>query len=268
DKRYCEVMQNAYMFSSDYNSKYSIKDHQSSWFWAKRVFQISWYYKFINRDFPVVRKMSNLYKTKGIDEMARLYKYGKYEYLKDFIEYGKIRISLASVYEESENKAIQDNELKKEYIETSAGRSIITIDGKKIPCIGEGKVSYETMPYYVACFSLCNNPIMYEEFEYDCCVEILDYVEFIRKIHLASKNHPILKNWNFLPCPIHYYDKYNSSHQKERLIPEIQKDLAYTYQQELRTIWYKDNENKLCELPQYIELELGSIDYIASIHRK
>ena len=75
--------------------------------------------------------------------MTRLYKYGKYEYLKDFLESGKIRINLASVYEDAENKAIQDNELKKEYIETSAGRSIITMDGKTIPCIGEGKVSYE-----------------------------------------------------------------------------------------------------------------------------
>ena len=31
-------------------------------------------------------------------------------------------------------------------------------------------------------------------------------------------------------------DKYNSSHQKERLFPEIQKDLAYAYQQELRDV--------------------------------
>lgn len=34
DKRYCEVMKNAFIFSTDYNSKYSIKDYQSSWFWA------------------------------------------------------------------------------------------------------------------------------------------------------------------------------------------------------------------------------------------
>ena len=38
--------------------------------------------------------------------MTRLYKYGKYEYLCDFLENGKIRISLASVYEDAENKAI------------------------------------------------------------------------------------------------------------------------------------------------------------------
>lgn len=35
DKRYCEVMKNAFIFSTNYNSKYSIKDYQSSWFWAK-----------------------------------------------------------------------------------------------------------------------------------------------------------------------------------------------------------------------------------------
>lgn len=138
--------------------------------------------------------------------MTRLYKYGKYEYLKDFLESGKIRINLASVYEDAENKAIQDNELKKEYIETSAGRSIITMDGKTIPCIGEGKVSYESDPYYIACFSLCNNPIMYEEFDYDCHVEIFDYVEFMRKLHIASSKHPVLKGWVFLPCPIQYYE--------------------------------------------------------------
>ena len=120
DKRYCEVMKNAFIFSTEYNSKYSIKDYQSSWFWAKRVFQISWYYKYIKREFPDTKILSPLYKTKGVDNMTRLYKYGKYEYLKDFLENGKIRISLASVYEDAENKAIQDNELKKEYIETSA----------------------------------------------------------------------------------------------------------------------------------------------------
>lgn len=268
DKRYCEVMKNAFIFSTEYNSKYSIKDYQSSWFWAKRVFQISWYYKYIKREFPATKILSPLYKTKGVDNMTRLYKYGKYEYLKDFLENGKIRISLASVYEDAENKAIQDNELKKEYIETSAGRSIITMDGKKIPCIGEGKVSYETDPYYVACFSLCNNPIMYEEFDYDCYVEIFDYVEFMRKLHVASSKHPVLKEWEFLPCPIQYYDKYNSSHRKERLYPELQKDLAYAYQQELRAIWYKENKNEIRNLPRYIDLEIGSLDYIASIHQK
>lgn len=268
DKRYCEVMKNAFIFSTDYNSKYSIKDFQSSWFWTKRVFQISWFYKYIKRDFPVTKILSPLNKTKGIDKISRLYKFGKYEYLKDFLENGKIRISLASVYEDAENCAIQDNELKKEYIETSAGRSIVTMDGKKIPCIGEGKVSYETAPYYIACFSLCKNPIMYEEFDYDCYVEIFDYVEFMRKLHITSSYHPILKEWKFLPCPIQYYDKYNSLHHKEQIIPEIQKDIAYAYQQELRAIWYKENGIRLANLPKFIDLEIGSIDYIASIHNK
>ena len=268
DKRYCEVMKNAFIFSTDYNSKYSIKDFQSSWFWTKRVFQISWFYKYIKRDFPATKQISPLYKTKGVDNITRLYKYGKYKYLKEFLENGKIRISLAAVYEDAENSAVQDNELKKEYIETSAGRSIVTMDGKKIPCIGEGKVSYETAPYYVACFSLCNNPIMYEEFDYDCCVEIFDYIEFMRKLHQASINHPILRELKILPCPIHYYDKYNSSHHKEQIIPEIQKDIAYAYQQELRAIWYKENGAELANLPKYIDLEIGSIDYIASIHQR
>ena len=127
---------------------------------------------------------------------------------------------------------------------------------------------YETNPYFVACFSLCNNPIMYEEFDYDCYVEIFDYVEFMHKLHTASSKHPLLKEWEFLPCPIQYYDKYNSSHQKERLFPELQKDLAYAYQQELRAIWYKENKNEIRNLPRYIDLEIGSLDYIASIHQK
>ena len=142
------------------------------------------------------------------------------------------------------------------------------MDGKKISCIGEGKVSYETNPYYVACFSLCNNPIMYEKFDYDCYVEIFDYVEFMKKLHIASSKHPLLKEWKFLPCQIQYYDKYNSSHQKERLFPELQKDLAYAYQQELRAIWYKKNKSEIINLPRYIDLEIGSLDYIASIHQK
>lgn len=109
---------------------------------------------------------------------------------------------------------------------------------------------------------------MYEEFDYDCHVEIFDYVEFMRKLHIASSKHPVLKGWVFLPCPIQYYDKHNSSHQKERLFPELQKDLAYAYQQELRAIWYKENKNEIRNLPRYIDLEIGSLDYIASIHQK
>ena len=47
------------------------------------------YFKFLG----TTNILSPLYKTKCVDNMTLLYKYGKYEYLKDFLESGKIRIS-------------------------------------------------------------------------------------------------------------------------------------------------------------------------------
>ena len=158
--------------------------------------------------------------------------------------------------------ARNDNEMEKSFVYSGSGTKIITMDGKEIPCIGTATTSFPANNYYLACFSLQYNPIFYKEMaNYDSCVVIHDYPEFCRRIQTAFMKKFQVSESDFIFSPVGYYDKYSKTDGlKKKLVPYLDKDLSYAWEEEFRFMAFPKNHSE-----PYLYLNIGSLKDIAEI---
>lgn len=149
---------------------------------------------------------------KAIDEIGgikekSIYKYGKLIHMKDMIEYGKIRVSPASSYNDSSlSPAIYDDELN---FEISRLSEEITLWNETKNCeikpLGSIKCkSSLNTNYYVQCFSTAYSFREFSDFECDACVVILDIARFIELVENEVKKQ--IQNYIFIPQAVEYID--------------------------------------------------------------
>jgi len=214
----------------------------------------------IPKNFTLINK-ANL-KINQVDKNSKpnLYKYGKLEYLKQYLKNGNIRISPASSYKDpSLNHAINDDELNfisqnhPSKLKMEVFDKFGNFKGLVKPL--EGKLTFtSTTDYYVFCMSTILSPRLFVDFDNaDGCLIIKNTTVFLKKLlegFLKSNNNylgqigvvkyvdPIFANYK-------EYDQFYSKH------------FRYAYQRELRVSFIPGKDIKQLE---YKVLQLGNLE--------
>ena len=238
-ERYKQVLRNYNIFVSPENDIIPIDSVYSSWYWTKLLYQYKVIYSYRklkepNIDFGYI--FLPTYKTHFKPQINHLFRFSELKFNLDFIVNGNIRLSAASNYENDSNEARNDNEMKKTFVYSGYGTKLITMNGKEIPCIGTATTSFPAYNYYLSCFSIQYNPIFYKEMpNYDSCVVIHNVQEFCRRVQIAFQNKYLVEEQDIFFSPVSYYDKYSKvDGLKKKLIPYIDKDLSYAWEEEFR----------------------------------
>lgn len=265
EERYKQVLKNYNVFVSSENDIIPIDFFYSSWYWTRLLYQYKVIFSFRKLHEPEIDfgySFLSTYKTRYKPEIRKLFRFCELQYNLDFVVNGNIRFSAASNYNTDDNKARNDNEMEKSFVYSGYGTKLITMDGKEIPCIGTATTTFPANKYYLSCFSLQYNPLFYKEMpNYDSCVIIHNYPEFCRRIQTSfMEKFQVSKN-DFIFSPVGYYDKYSKvDGLKKKLVPYLDKDLSYAWEEEFRFIAFPKNYSE-----SYFYLNIGSIIDIAEI---
>lgn len=265
EERYIQILRNYNVFVSPENDIIPIDSFYSSWYWTRLLYQykvIFSFRKICEPKFNFGYEFLPTYKTKYKPEIRKLFRFCELQYNLDFVVNGTIRFSAASNYKTDENEARNDDEMVKSFIYSGYGSKIITMDGVEIPCIGTATKSFSAYNYYLSCFSLQYNPLFYKEMpNYDSCVIIHNYPEFCRRVQTAFLREFSAGEQDIISAPVDYYDKHSKVDSlKKKLIPYVDKDLNYAWEEELRFIAFPKNYSA-----PYLYLNIGSLKDIAEI---
>lgn len=264
-ERYYQILKNYYIFVRPENDKVPIDNFYSSWFWTRELYKIKVIFKARKLSLPddvIKEKILPTYRTIFKNKVQKLFRFSELKYNLDFLVHGNIRFSSAFNYQSDDNDARNDNELEKKFIYSGQGSSIITSDGKKIPCIGTSSTNFSAYPYYLFCMSLQYNSYFYKEMKnYDSCVVIHNVPEFYCRIRNAFIKQFSANTGDIRGVPVNYYNKFSKMNGlKKKLNPYCDKDLMYAWQEEYRFVAFPNKYNA-----SYFILNIGSLKDIAEI---
>ncbi|MBW1706860.1 MAG: hypothetical protein JRJ86_17150 [Deltaproteobacteria bacterium] len=207
----------------------------------------------------------------------KLYRYSKFESIRDAYENGHFYICPALEYIKKEyDEARKDNELiHRKNVSSNNVKITLAKNNSEIKPIGD--ITYSTIylpaDSYILCFSYDYDENLYREFKgSDSCLVINDPVEFAERIHHAFS---IAK-----PDHIGVDARVTYSKHQSHLGPLFSKPQKYIFQREYRFAWIPNNpkqllnpkhliENDIDEIrkiiPHPVELILGSIKDISDI---
>ena len=264
NNRYYQILENYYVFANEYNDVIPIENCYSSWFWTKKLYQLMVCYRVRKIDIPIdtlKHEMKQIYRTCYKPKIFKLFRFCELDYNLRFIMNGQIRFAAAKNYIKDENDSRNDNEIKKKYVYSGTGSTIITQDGQRIPCIGEAETIFETSQYYLFCLSLQYNPLFYKKMpNYDSCVIIHDVQEFCKRVTLGFRKRFNLINDFILPSPVNYYDMFSKNSSDNKLVPALDKDIKFAWQEEFRFVGIIERFTE-----DYFFLNIGSLKDIAEI---
>ena len=266
-KRYKDICRNFEVLTTEERQTIPINISQSSWYWYRKEHQTR--YEFFLRGKPISpivkpRIDSNNFFNDSLSYKT-LVRYDKLERIKALYDFGRIKINPASRYKEGqEDDPRVDNELEKTKFYMGKHVELETLDGQKIPIIGDMKKILSSSNYYAYCLSYDLDLRMFKEFAYDACLVIKSPDVFIQKLEKAIKRY--IPNWYFYYGPISYYDPRHH-HEKEYLMPGDCKDFSFAYQKEYRLLWDPLKPTSVDQqILQPIKIEIGSLHDISTIY--
>lgn len=185
-----------------------------------------------------------------------LYRYSKFEYIKDAYENGHFYICPALEYIKKEyDEARKDNELiHRKTISSDKVRITLAKNNSEINPIGN--ITYFTIflpaDSYILCFSYDYDEGLYDEFEgSDSCLVINDPIEFTTRIHHAFSIA--------MPDYIGVDARVTYSKHQSHFGPLFSKPKKYIYQREYRFAWIPENTKRLLDLKHLIENDINEI---------
>lgn len=261
-KRYNEISENMLFYTEEKRDIIPIYSYDSSWYWYKKEFQtrIEIYKRKILDKINLAKAVTQNNKFLGIGMGNKLYKFGRKEHIANMLEYGKIRLTPAKIYNDGlVQDPRTDNELKKtKYIPNNNAR-IVSMDGKSAPIIGDMRIEVSAPNYYVFCTSLDYNKYMLTKFNYDSCLVINDINEFQKRIEINLPNK--FQNWYFEGLQIQYFDPYCYS-KNEFFEAVLSKHFRFAYQREYRIFI---DPMIYGEAHDYLDLEIGNLNDICEL---
>lgn len=202
---------------------------------------------------------------KAIDKIGgikkgSLYKYGKLMHMQDMIEFGKIRISPASYYNDSSlNHAIQDDELNFEISRLPEDIKIWN-ESKNCEIQPIGSIKYSSSlntNYYVQCLSTEYTFREFSDFDCDACVVIYDVDKFLTLVNKEVQKY--IEDYHFAYQVVEYIDPLKPSKEPDVF---FSKHFKFTYQNEFRIIWVPENPSMDIEA---FFIEIGNMDEYAKL---
>jgi len=268
-KRYEELCRNFKVFSSNDRDIIPINIFHSSWYWYRKVHQTR--YEFFLRglpvpDYPEPRGgITKPYTNIKPVSYEILYRYGHLKSIISLYALGRTKIRPASTYKDGiSSDPRTDDEKTKERWYVGGQLKIRTKNGDEIRTIGDVKSSISACDYYVLCFSYDFEPLIFEEFDYDCCIVIKRPRKFALRLETELKKH--FPEWYFHHNPIQYFDPFEHA-KNECFSPTMSKDFSFAYQMEYRFILDPlKKAEEIKSLPEF-EIELGPLDDICELVR-
>lgn len=262
--RYDSIVRNMRAIISQERHVIPVRSFLSSWYWYRKEHLTR--LEFAIRELPMhctlplveVRDLSNApARPRSPNACDVLFRYGERYWLKQMIEFGKVRIKAARVYAEMENDpARHDDELIKHRFSPGAYVTITLPDGRNIRPIGDLKTSVSGTDYFVYCVANDWDPDLFTDFKADACVVIRDLDEFARRLNTAATT---LQDWDFHYNPVEYFDTHERR-RHESFDNVMSKDFRFAYQRETRFIWAGFGRAATGS----IDLELGPLNDIAT----
>lgn len=211
---------------------------------------------------PIALKAAEVVNCHNLQSGTYLTKFGKRCHIQDALKRGAIRISPASIYDDSSfNPAIKDKELELS-IQMHPSTVDLTITDKKtmkptsINPIGNIKITQKSLTnYYVYCMTSTLVPRLFLDFEkdeYDTCLIITKPKFFLNSLLGAFAK--ILPDWKGVGISVSYVDPLNTKESDLNVF--YGKHFRYAYQKEYRIIWLPPNSAKKID---HIDIELGSL---------
>lgn len=242
----------------------------SSWYWYRKEHQTR--LEFFTRNLPLHRSMPIVVERDLSAAPARprspnagdiLFRYGELKWLKELVNFGRLRIKSAEEYNKMEQDlARKDDERIKRYRSPGEYVTLTMPDGRQVRPIGDPEYNASGTDYFLYCVSLDWDPDFFQDFSgSDCCVIIKDPEEFARRLERAGAKP--LPGWMFHHCPIQYYDTHERGHQ-ERVDNAMSKEFRFAYQREYRFLFGGFGK----AASGYIDLELGPLHDIAELQMR
>ena len=266
-KRYEDICLNFQVLTGKERNVIPINSFLSSWYWCRKEHQTRYEFFLRKLPLPVSPPQPRLhiekpYRAKGPNSCDILFRYGYLEpTMKSLYEKGKTEIKPASGYKDSIAIDPRTDDEKNKHQWLIGDHTIIkTLDGKRIPIIGDVKRTVSTSDYYTLCLSCDFEPLIFQKFGYDSCVVIKNPTEFAQRLEQSSKD--ILPNWYFHHNPMEYFDP-NEPVENQYFNATMCKDFSYAYQMEYRFIWDPLGNGKVAG---NIELDLGPLTDICELY--
>lgn len=203
---------------------------------------------------------------RAIQSSKGLFKFGKKQYVREALDYGRLKVSLASSYNDpSLNVAQRDDELQ-HWAVTPNKRLAIKLygldsngDEKEVPIIPKEYFEGLNVPnFYVWCCSANYNSRLFGSFQADAVLAIRDQEAFRARLSDAMAREIGAKKLD--SGKLSYYDPYNIA--SEMIFPIFSKNFKFMYQNEYRVCW-KDIDGTA---PNDVFPVLGSLADICEIY--
>jgi hypothetical protein len=205
--------------------------------------------------------------ARDVGPAGQLFKFGKIEHLEPLLRDGSLRVSPAATYKDpSLRPALRDDELLRTVILDGAQMKVTHIDKsgitRPIQAIGKAQLTASAgTNYYVWCTTTTFDPRLFDDFDYDACLVIVDAHAFTDRLLAAMER--AVPGWVGCETLVHYYDPVRPG---DTVLSSRDKDFRYAYQREYRFLWDPPFPNRFTVLPE-INLKLGNVSDIARIVR-
>lgn len=262
--RYDAILRNMQSIISADRHVIPIRTFLSSWYWYRKEHQTRAEFAMrglpLHRPLPViqVRDLSSAPARPGSPNRGDvLFRYGERKWLKEMVEFGRLRIKAARDYAFMESDpARQDDELTKRSFSPGKHITITFPDGRTSKPIGDMQRSVSGIDYFVYCVANDWDPDLFADFKAEACVVIRNLDEFARRLKQAATP---LSDWYFHYNPVQYFDPYERT-RREYFDNAMSKDFRFAYQRETRFLWAGNGR------PAHgiIDLELGPLHDITT----
>jgi len=262
--RYDSIVRNMRSLIGEERHVIPIRSFLSSWYWYRKEHLTRLEFAIrglsLHRTLPTVdaRDLSDAPARHGGPNAGDvLFRYGERYWLKQMVEFGKVRIKAARVFAEMEkDPARRDDERVKSSYSPGEYVTITLPNGRKSRIIGDLKASAGGTDYFMYCVANDWGPELFVDFKVDACVVIQNPDEFARRLKAAA---PRLQDWYFYHGPVEYFDTHERRHH-ERIDNAMSKEFRFAYQRETRFIWAGFGRTAT----GFIDLELGPLTDIAT----
>jgi hypothetical protein len=192
-----------------------------------------------------------------------LYRFGKREYLEDFLQ-GKLSFAIASSYDDVKLTVAQrDNERSRKF-KPDLKKHLFAINGSPIDALKEVEINLtardadrKPLDYYLMSFTSVYDTRLFSEFQADACIEVINEVEFSNRLDKSLK----IKDWKGLLGAVKYFDpqKLGTISTNEDVL--FSKSNQYEWQHEFRASIFPFCREELKD--QRIIIDVGDISDIA-----
>lgn len=212
-------------------------------------------------DWPGVDKALAKVTAMGLVPGQYLVRYSRYDYLKDALEKGKIRINPATIYrDQSLNRAVRDDELALTLYPHQSAEEAASLakfsDDLKNPVQPLGAVNVSvTAPtnYYVYCMTSEFALRLFADFEANACLIVTKPQIFVERLLKGGLDK--LPCWTAFGVGVHYVDPAIKTEGDIDIL--YSKDFSFAYQKEYRLIWKPPTTETVLN---YIEVEIGNLE--------